>query len=172
MALSCNERSIRLRPEWPWRARRYRLVPDESVQYSTIFWFCLSEDWCFGVFGWCVIASWLRHLWRWCRATHGLPVVRAPVYRGCPCRDPLKCHRCPGRMASGAERQPLWLCCVGGCGHVMWALLIHAFLKHVSSSSFQAALPIIIKPMMTIQEISLKIVFYSPEFNRSIIVSK
>ena len=36
------------------------------------------------------------------------PVVTAPVYRGCPCRDPLGCLQCPGRMASGAERQPLW----------------------------------------------------------------
>ena len=36
--LSCNEGSIRLRPEWPWRPRRYRIAPDESVQY----WFvCL-----------------------------------------------------------------------------------------------------------------------------------
>ena len=31
------------------------------------------------------------------------PVVTAPVYRGCPCRDPLGCLRCPGRTASGAE---------------------------------------------------------------------
>ena len=30
-----------------------------------------------------------------------------PVYRGCPCRDPLGCYRCPGRMASEAGRQPL-----------------------------------------------------------------
>ena len=44
-------------------------------------------------------------------------------------RDPLGCFRCPGRMASGAERQPLWLRCVGGGGHVMWTLLIHGFLK-------------------------------------------
>ena len=57
------------------------------------------------------------------------PVVMAPVYRGCPCRDPLGCLRCPGKMASGAERQPLWLRCVGGGGHVMWTLLIHAFYK-------------------------------------------
>ena len=57
------------------------------------------------------------------------PVVTAPVHRGCPCQDPLGCLRCPGRMASGAERQPLWFRCVGGGGHVMWTLLIHAFLQ-------------------------------------------
>ena len=62
------------------------------------------------------------------------PVVTAPVYRGCPCRDPPGCHRCPGRMASVAERQPLWLRCVGGGGHVMWTLHIHAFYKHTSST--------------------------------------
>ena len=59
------------------------------------------------------------------------PVVTAPVYRGCPCRDPLGCLRCPGRMASGAERQSLWLRCVSGGGHVMWTFLIHAFYKHI-----------------------------------------
>ena len=62
------------------------------------------------------------------------PVVTAPVYRGCPCRDPLGCLRCPGRMTPGAERQPLWLRCVGGGGHVMWTFLIHAFYKHTSST--------------------------------------
>ena len=39
-----------------------------------------------------------------------------------------------GRMGSGAERQPLWLRCVGGGGHVMWTFLIHAFYKHTSST--------------------------------------
>ena len=57
------------------------------------------------------------------------PVVTAPVCRGCPCQDPLGCLRCPGRMASGAQRQPLWLRSVGGGGHVMWTWLIHAFYK-------------------------------------------
>ena len=36
--LSCNEGwSIRLRPEWPWRARRYKIVPVESAQYWNLF---------------------------------------------------------------------------------------------------------------------------------------
>ena len=39
--LSCNEGSIRLRPEWPWRARRYRIAPEESVQYWNLFLFPL-----------------------------------------------------------------------------------------------------------------------------------
>ena len=29
------------------------------------------------------------------RATHGLPADRAPVHRGCPCRDPLWCKMIP-----------------------------------------------------------------------------
>ena len=37
--LSCNEGSTRLRPECPWRAGRYRTVPDESVQYCDLFSF-------------------------------------------------------------------------------------------------------------------------------------
>ena len=37
MTLSCNEGSIRLRPEWPWRARRYRIVLEESQQYWNLF---------------------------------------------------------------------------------------------------------------------------------------
>ena len=46
------------------------------------------------------------------------PDVTAPVYCGCPCHDPLGCLRCPSKMASGAERQPLWLRCLCGGGHV------------------------------------------------------
>ena len=41
----------------------------------------------------------------------------------------------------------------------------------VSSSSCHAFLPLFVRPMMTIQEVFLKIVFDSPEFNRSIIFS-
>ena len=37
--LSCEVGSMRLRPEWPWRARRYKIAPDESVQYFYIFLF-------------------------------------------------------------------------------------------------------------------------------------
>ena len=33
ITLSCNEGSMRLRPECPWRARRWRIVPEISVQY-------------------------------------------------------------------------------------------------------------------------------------------
>ena len=62
------------------------------------------------------------------------PVLTPPVYRACPCGDPLRCHRCPGKMASGAERQPLWLRCVGGGRHVMWTFLIHALYKHSVTS--------------------------------------
>ena len=38
-----------------------------------------------------VVCRWLS-MWTSSWATHGLP-CRAPVYRGCPCRDPLVCHR-------------------------------------------------------------------------------
>ena len=75
----------------------------------------------------------------WCRAHPRPPRCSGQSVPGCPCRDPLGCHRCPGRTASGAERQPLRLCCAGGGGHVMWTLLIHAFYKHTSSRSLMRA---------------------------------
>ena len=37
MTMSCNEGSIRLRPEFPWRARRYWIVLEESEQYWKLF---------------------------------------------------------------------------------------------------------------------------------------
>ena len=53
--LSCRVRSIKLRPEWPWRARRYTIVPEESVQYwifflcppapAVLFFHLLSDQW-------------------------------------------------------------------------------------------------------------------------------
>ena len=39
MTLSCKEGSMMLRPEWPWRAWRYKIVPDESIQYWNLFLF-------------------------------------------------------------------------------------------------------------------------------------
>ena len=38
-ALYCRVGSTRLRPEWPWRARRHTIIPEESVQYWYIFLF-------------------------------------------------------------------------------------------------------------------------------------
>ena len=40
-----------------------------------------------------------------CRVAGRSVSVRAPVYRGCPCRDPPVCHRVQGD--SVAKRQPL-----------------------------------------------------------------
>ena len=42
-------------------------------------------------------------------ATHGLPAVRAPVYRGCPCRDPLGCPPIPRQDGIGDKAPTLWL---------------------------------------------------------------
>ena len=33
----CKAGSMKLRPEWPWRARRYKIAPDESIQYWYLF---------------------------------------------------------------------------------------------------------------------------------------
>ena len=55
ITLSCNEGSIGLRPECPWKARRYKITPDESVQYwylflfppppALLFFHLLSDQW-------------------------------------------------------------------------------------------------------------------------------
>ena len=50
-----------------------------------------------------------------CLSGHPRPSrVRAPVYRGCPCRDPLGCHRV--QDVSVTKRQPI----VVVVGAVMW----------------------------------------------------
>ena len=51
-------------------------------------------------------------LWALVWATHGLPVVRAPVYRGCPCRDPLGCHPMPKQDGIGSRAPTLCGCAV------------------------------------------------------------
>ena len=43
------------------------------------------------------------------RATHGLPADRAPVYRGCPCRDPLGCPLISRQNGIRDKAPPLWL---------------------------------------------------------------
>ena len=47
------------------------------------------------------------------RATHGLPADRAPVYRGCPCQDPLGCPLIPRQDGIRDKAPTLWLlpCC-------------------------------------------------------------
>ena len=47
------------------------------------------------------------------RATHGLPADRAPVYCGCPCRDPLGCPLIPRQNGLRDKAPTLWLllCC-------------------------------------------------------------
>ena len=76
-------------------------------------------------------ASWHVHfaLWALVWATHAHPVVRAPVYCGCPCRDPQGCPPMPRQDGIEQSANPLWLCCVGGSGPVMWTSCIHAFSK-------------------------------------------
>ena len=47
-----------------------------------------------------VVCRW-SSLWSLLWATHGLP-CRAPVYRGCPCRDTPVCHRVQGDNVESA----------------------------------------------------------------------
>ena len=45
-------------------------------------------------------------------ATHGLSVVRASVYRGCPCWDPLGCPPMPRQDSIGSRAPTLCGCAV------------------------------------------------------------
>ena len=47
------------------------------------------------------------------RATRGFPADRAPVYRGCPCLDPLGCPLFPRQNGFWDKAPTLWLllCC-------------------------------------------------------------
>ena len=86
MTLSCKVGSIRLRPECPWRARRYKIAPEESAQDWNLFlcppppamllFHFSSDQWgqykkCFGRFplilqywtapsSWCTCCPWRR----------------------------------------------------------------------------------------------------------------
>ena len=86
-------------------------------------------------------ASWHVHfaLWALVWATHCLPVIRAQCTVGVLAGTHWGALRCPGRMESGAERaNPLWLCCVGGSGPVMWTSCIHAFSKQNQEANRRA----------------------------------
>ena len=54
----------------------------------------------------CLVHASLRRyfaLWALVWATHGLPVYQAPMYRGCPCRDPLGCPPLPRQDGIGSR---------------------------------------------------------------------
>ena len=76
------------------------------------------------------------------RATHGLAADRAPVYRGCPCRDPLGCPLIPKQNGIRDKAPTLWLllCCCNCWDCCMCARAInigHAFTRHVTIESKQ-----------------------------------
>ena len=60
------------------------------------------------------------------RNQHGVPWVS--------CRDPPVCSRCPGSMASVAERQLVLCCVVLRCG--VWWCIVHVVVWIVSSLRF------------------------------------
>ena len=70
--------------------------------------------------------------WGW--ATHGLLIVISTGVPWVSCRDPPVCSRCPGSMASVAERQ-LVLCWVVLCRGVWWCV-VHVVVWIVSSLCF------------------------------------
>ena len=69
---------------------------------------CQRSATMFAVFLHCMLCSTVV------RATHDLPADRAPVYRGCPCRDPLGCPPIPRQDGIGDKAPTLWLllCCI------------------------------------------------------------
>ena len=71
----------------------------------------------------------LRPLGGCCGPPTASPFTGPQITVGVLARTHWSALRCPGKMASGAERQPLWLCGVGGSGHVLWTSCIHAFFS-------------------------------------------
>ena len=62
--ISCNEGSLRLRPEWPWRARRYSIVPEESAHYWSFL--VSSSSSCQGAHPLFVRPNWWQNTkWSW-----------------------------------------------------------------------------------------------------------
>ena len=75
----------------------------------------------------CLVRAALRPLGGCCGPPTASPFTGPQCTVGVLAGTHWSALRCPGRMASGAERQPFWLCGVGGNGHVLWTSCIHAF---------------------------------------------
>ena len=70
--------------------------PEKHIMFVGRLVFCM----------YCLVHASLRRycaLWALVWATHGLPVYRAPVYRGCPCRGPLGCPPMPRQDGIGSR---------------------------------------------------------------------
>ena len=77
--------------------------PQHNRHLSTVLFLPALLPWIatmFGVFLHCTAVL------NCARATHGIPADRAPVYRGCPCRDPLGCPLIP-RQDGIRDKAPL-----------------------------------------------------------------
>ena len=76
---------------------------------------------------------------------------------------------CKARIIETASKMTLRSSEVQDCSWRISTILV-SFL--VSFSSCHAPLPLIVRPLRTVWEMFLKIIFHSPEMNRSIIVSR
>ena len=70
--------------------------------------------------------------WGW--ATHGLLIIISTGVPWVSCRDPPVCSRCPGSVASVAERQLVLCWVVLRCG--VWWCVVHVVVWIVSSLRF------------------------------------
>ena len=91
----------------------------------------------------CILTS---HLCRLCRAGHPRhPVVTAPVHRGCLSRE----NWGASDAQAGWHREQLWLRCVRGGGHVLWAFLIHALQTYLMLLAEHAAQELLVDEAAT-----------------------
>ena len=132
------------------QSEQLRMEPHWHNLEKTKYEICLSEDLCVGLSGWCVIASWLRQLWRCFGPFTASPLSGPQCSVGVLASPQAGWHR-------EHSASPLWLCCVGGCGLVMWTSLIHAFFEHteVTLLSLRFAPWRVLRPLRLLPFVSL-----------------
>ena len=122
-ALPCTDASVlcTLAPLTCCGCSRCHVLRYQAVWSPPLFTACVSVT--------CVACA---CSWGW--ATHGLLIVISTGVPWVSCRDPPVCSRCPGSMASVAERQLVLCWVVLRCG--VWWCVVHVVVWIVSSLRF------------------------------------
>ena len=110
----------------PCSANMLRMLRCHVLRYQAV--------WSPPLFTACVSVTCVACACSWGWATHGLLIVISTGVPWVSCRDPPVCSRCPGSMASVAERQLVLCWVVLRCG--VWWCVVHVVVWIVSSLRF------------------------------------